>query len=797
MLRLFPLAFVLTTALASAATASATAASTNAAPAAAVAPATDANPYPDAIATQDIVAKSETVLAQYPAPTPATTPDPIESDVEQKMAANKNELQLFADETTRVLEKNPSIDRLRTLQNLGKYLAGFPAGWQTAITDRLNALADELKQIDAARTVWSDTGKALAAASPPAPPALGQRVVQVQARLTAVRQKTVALQNDLLALQTRVTAEHALIAGSLAQLSVARDRAISQLFERNAPPLWSPEPSPDLADANAMTWSRQTQTLVAYVQAGPGRFIIHAVLLVLLVFLFYWLRGYARKWTEDEPGIRLASNIFEHPIATAGLISLIASPLLYYPIAPRLLSAFLGALALVPSVFLLKRLIEPRLFPILYALVAFFFLEELRSVAVLSAAHARAYFLAETLAGVVFLLWLLLSLHRGAADSSTRRFGTALRVGAFAALLFLGAALVANVLGYVLLGNLLGEAVQRSSTLALVLYAGIRILGAILFIMTRLRPLSTFGMVQLHGPMLILRAERALAVLAEIFWVIYTLELFSLAAPVSGWLWHHLTKYDANHDLVLTVPGKIVVAALLGWSVFQISKFIRFSLETDLYPRLHLGAGVPYAISTSLHYAMLVVAFIGATYVLGIDMTKFTIVVSALGVGVGFGLQNIINNFVSGLILLFERPVKIGDSIQSGDATGVVERIGIRASVLRTTNGAEMIVPNGNLISNSVTNWTLSTLERIIIIPFSVPRGPDIDHLIELFATAAAAHPKILKQPPPQVLVVTLGANLGFELRAWTREIEDWNVVRSDLSLAINAALTRENIPLA
>ena len=178
-------------------------------------------------------------------------------------------------------------------------------------------------------------------------------------------------------------------------------------------------------------------------------------------------------------------------------------------------------------------------------------------------------------------------------------------------------------------------------------------------------------------------------------------------------------------------------------------------------------------------------------------MTKFTILVSALGVGVGFGLQNIINNFVSGLILLFERPVKIGDTILTGSDTGTVERIGIRASVLRTPAGTEVIVPNGSLISNNVTNWTLSSQERIVLIPLNVPRGPDIPHVIELLTAAAAANPKVLQHPPPRVVAQTLGPNLGLELRAWTRSSDDWTTVRSELVLAVNAALSRENITLA
>jgi small-conductance mechanosensitive channel len=198
-----------------------------------------------------------------------------------------------------------------------------------------------------------------------------------------------------------------------------------------------------------------------------------------------------------------------------------------------------------------------------------------------------------------------------------------------------------------------------------------------------------------------------------------------------------------------------------------------------------------------LHYSILLVAFFMATAALGIDMTKFTILVSAFGVGVGFGLQNIINNFVSGLILLFERPVKIGDSIQVGDAVGTVRRIGIRASVLRTSNGSEIIVPNGTLISTQVTNWTLSRQRRIVVIPINVVRGPEPEHVMEIMKKEAAKLEGVLKEPAPRVMITGLAANLGFELRVWTDEVENWVQIRSDLMLSINSALAREDIKTA
>jgi len=199
-----------------------------------------------------------------------------------------------------------------------------------------------------------------------------------------------------------------------------------------------------------------------------------------------------------------------------------------------------------------------------------------------------------------------------------------------------------------------------------------------------------------------------------------------------------------------------------------------------------------------VHYTVLLVGFFAAVEATGAQLTQFSFLAGAFGVGLGFGLQNIMNNFVSGVILLFERPIKVGDIIQIDTNVGKVERIGIRASVILLTNGSEMIVPNGNLISNPVTNWTLSNCERLIEIPVNVVSKVDPQHILNLLTDAAMKHPDVLKNPSPQALLVTFGASgLSFRLRVWTDSAEEWMKITSDLSLAINAALARENIAMS
>jgi small-conductance mechanosensitive channel len=224
---------------------------------------------------------------------------------------------------------------------------------------------------------------------------------------------------------------------------------------------------------------------------------------------------------------------------------------------------------------------------------------------------------------------------------------------------------------------------------------------------------------------------------------------------------------------------------------------LRFVLEEEVYCRVSLAPGLHYSISKMVNYAVLLLGFFIGIALLGFDLTRLTILVGAFGVGLGFGLQNIINNFVSGLILLFERPIKVGDVVQLAGNEGVVKHIGIRASIVRVANGSELIVPNGSLISETVTNWTFSDRLRRIDLPVAVACPADAREVIELLKGAALQQPRVLKDPPPQALLGCFsGDSMTFEVRIWTDQSEDWSQLRSELALAVRATLANHNIPV-
>jgi small-conductance mechanosensitive channel len=279
-------------------------------------------------------------------------------------------------------------------------------------------------------------------------------------------------------------------------------------------------------------------------------------------------------------------------------------------------------------------------------------------------------------------------------------------------------------------------------------------------------------------------------------WVVGTLHYFGLLTPAWAGTQRLLGVQLSRGGLNISV-GDVLAFAVTLWVAFLVSSLVRFVLEEDVFPHVHLQPGVPYALSTFARYAIVFVGFVVALLVLGVNLDRVTVLGGALGVGVGFGLQNIVNNFVSGLIVLFERPVRVGDSVQIRDVQGEIRRIGIRSSTVIAWEGAEVIVPNSLLVAEQVTNWTPTIYHRRVDIPVGVAYGTGPDVVVKLLADVASAHPDVAAQPAPQALFLGFGDSaLKFELRAWTNRLDRFGVVKSELGIAVYTALRGAGIDI-
>jgi len=778
-----------------------TASSTNAA--SANAPAASA---PAAIPVENIVTASQDAIAKLQDDQTQISPDAVAASAREDLAEITRSVDARLEIDRHHSQSKPSLGVLQNAQTAWHKLADAldgadgKGGIQGQLSERVNQQHALLSSLMTMSATWQAT---LASAGKTSP-ALVQNVKQVQDKIATT---TTALEADLKSLYTLqidVARQSDRVKQALIDVEKAITAAQARLFEQNQPILWNStafsSEGADMVGRERASLDAQFAFLKTYLGARIGALLIHAMLLLLLIAAFYWIRNAIAERARTDASLADAERIFGAPLSTGLLLALVASNWLYPPEeSGRLLWAIIGAAALVPTVIIVRRLVSAEAMPLLYAMVAAYIVDQVRNTLTPDGTAARLLLLAEMIGACLFILGALRSKKLSAAEGRAR-VETIVRGYLHIAFFVLFAAALASFLGYGQMAEHLGNATLNSSYLAVCLYAGVRILDALVLALLSMRPFSTFGMVRHHHELVYAKTANIIRWIVTAIWAVMALSFFSLRTPLfeeaGAILATKPLQFGTFRDLQV---GAILAFPITVWAAFVLSRFARFALEEDVFPNLNLPRGIPYAISTMVHYTVLVIGFFLALNAVGIDLGNYAVLAGAFGVGLGFGLQNIMNNFMSGLILLFERPIKVGDTVQIDAATiGRVERIGIRASVILLTNGAELIVPNGNLISNPVTNWTLSNCERLIEIPVNVGPAADVQHVLDLLVAVAKANSDILKNPAPSAIILGItAASTSLKLRAWVDSEEvDWTVMVTQLSLAVQAALQKENIAI-
>jgi small-conductance mechanosensitive channel len=362
-----------------------------------------------------------------------------------------------------------------------------------------------------------------------------------------------------------------------------------------------------------------------------------------------------------------------------------------------------------------------------------------------------------------------------------------------AALLGLAAALLAGLVGYAALSSYLIEGFASSAYWLLLSIVLTRVLQAFLGAVLESRRLSRLASMAAHGDLVRQRALAGASLLGAVLWCGVTLYAFGLTAAL-GELPARLLGERAELGAWSLSLGDLARFGITLYGFALAARLIGSVLEYDLLPALKLERGVPATVSRLSRYVVLTVGFVLALGAAGVDMSRMALLASALSIGVGFGMQTLLNNFVSGLMLIFERPVRVGDVVQLGELTGEVRTIGIRSSTLRTYQGAEVIVPNADLISKQVINWTLSDLSRRIEIPLPLDRDLVPEHVIGLVEQAVSDIPGVERFPAPACILTGFGeGDLNFELRLWVKS-DDWPNARGAVLLAIHDRFNAEGI---
>ncbi|MEO5926428.1 MAG: mechanosensitive ion channel domain-containing protein [Bryobacteraceae bacterium] len=228
------------------------------------------------------------------------------------------------------------------------------------------------------------------------------------------------------------------------------------------------------------------------------------------------------------------------------------------------------------------------------------------------------------------------------------------------------------------------------------------------------------------------------------------------------------------------------------------SRLGRRFLRKRVLARSSIDPGLQYALEVGTGYLILILGLVIGLQSVGLNLSSLAFLTGIVGVGVGFGLQNIVSNFVSGLILLVERPIKVGDRVEVGDLSGDVVRIAARSTWVRTNDNVVIIVPNADFISNRVTNWTANDRRVRFSVPLGVSYGSDPVSIREILLKIAGSLDEILKDPAPDVIFHGFGdSSLDFELRVWTEDsLRTPQILKSNLYFAIFRAFSEQGIEI-
>jgi potassium efflux system protein len=281
---------------------------------------------------------------------------------------------------------------------------------------------------------------------------------------------------------------------------------------------------------------------------------------------------------------------------------------------------------------------------------------------------------------------------------------------------------------------------------------------------------------------------------AVIFWA---LNAWGLPPSRVAWAFQWLTWGPTLGPIKLT-PLNLVAAILALYLGFWTSRLLRGFLLFRIFPRTGFDEGVQYTMSTTMHYLILILAALVALNILGFPLTNLALVAGSLGVGIGFGLQNIVNNFISGLILLFERPIKVGDLLVIDGQWGTVKEIRVRSTVFETTDRAVLIIPNSELISHKVLNWTHYGRGIIrITLKVGVACDADVGQVTRLVTEVCLANHRVAPEPPPQVHFAVYGdSTLDFTIWVFVKTPADRLPATDELNRAILETFRQHGIEM-
>ncbi len=702
-------------------------------------------------------------------------------------------------EVNQFLTANPNREKIDNLIIKWQGFTNYLQSWQTEIneSERRNSLLFET--IEPVESNWEFTyANALEEEVP-------QEVLNsIETTLSDIKDlKTFIHENnyDLLRLEAQVNQKIEETNEVIEELRDLKRSEVYNIFYQRQVPLW------DISFRNIWAPARNKNAepleitrfgFLKFLNNLKASLPLYLLLVGLITLIVLYSKRVLKKYAFEKDNLNLQKAqtlLTEHYVSAIFFLSLLLARYYFIPL-PKLFLDISILLLLVFAVPLVLTFMHSRYKKLIYFAIFFYILNSIKTHVWFNSEQYRIYLFIETVL-IVFVLLAYIKPRYKKSEEHIGAFGAFL-IKLIPLLFFFSlAAIFSNLLGYTNLTDLTLKICTRVGVIITLFYALLIVSNAIFLsiIHRHYSGKSTYDLKnKISTENKVLRFIRISVI---IIWTLAFLNMIDQLQPLISTISEILSEPYKIGEITFTL-NDIVSFLLVLFVSFALTRIVSFLLkdEDGMLSVFHLPKGYPAAISLIIRYLIIGFGVILALSSLGIDLSKFNLMAGALGLGIGFGLQTVISNFVSGLILVFERPIIQGDTVEVDNLLGTVNRIGVRSSSITTFDGAEVIVPNNNLISNDLINWTLSNNTKRVEIFVGTTYSSDPNEVLKILYKVAKKNKYTLDNPLPQALFVDFGdSSLNFTLRFWTH-YENWLQARSDISIEVYNKFKKSGIQI-
>jgi small-conductance mechanosensitive channel len=670
--------------------------------------------------------------------------------------------------------------------------------WLRRLSSNAADVGSALDRIDAEKQLWEMTRDSVRAGDVPAE--VTREIRQTLAAVDSVQDVVRAARDTVLKLQAAVSEQKTRADQNLADQREEIARRRGRLLSIDSSPFWKafdlPVENRRLSERIGATLQLNYVSVRWSLEEQKGELLGSLALLLALIAVLIRLRGVAGTQLDQDESLRAVAGFFDRPVAAgffiAGLIGYMAQPN-----APRAWKALLVLVVVAAVLRLLPRILTKSTRSWGYVAAALFLLQQTVVLSEFGTPENRLALLLLSFVGMVACLRFMTSTVLTQTTVSKRWtlvIGAAVRLSAIA----FAVGIIANIVGSAGFATIVTTGTVHLAFAAIAFWVAAVVVLAAVRIGTRTKTAARLGIAAPPTAGTAQRGARRLVVsLTWIGFAATTLSGFDVLDPVITALTRVLGAGISVGTFSLSV-GAVLVFGVVIWLSLKFSQFVSFVLGTDLLPLMHLRHGLQAAIIQLTRYAVILIGILVAFSAAGVEIDRLTVLFGAVGVGVGFGLQNVVNNLASGLIVLFGQGVNFGDEVQFDQFAGVVRDIGLLQSTVRTYHGADVLVPNATLVSSTVVNWTreLADLRRVDV-PVGVAYGTDPKTVIDVLEGMATKHPQVVKKPAPKVIFLGFGdSSLNFQLNVWF-PVDQWYGASSEVRVAASDALSSAGIEIA